>query len=77
MENKYVALKIYYNFDWVVILRTLERYGYKWISGDKLTEVHQGIRQGTLFLNPNLKQIMFSHDPESTSAYCNFYIKVQ
>ena len=76
MENKYVALKIYNNFNWQTILRKLEKNNYRWNSGDKPTRLYFDTAEGTIYINPTTKTIART-DIDSFSIYCKCYITVK
>lgn len=76
MYNKYIGLRVYNNSDIVKILTALEKYGYRWNSGNKPTELYGDTHQGVLYINPKNKTICRNHNAKHLLKYCEHYIKV-
>ena len=76
MKNKYVALRIYNNFDWKIALQELENNNYTWASGEKPTSLYYDCTQGTIFIDIKTKTLTKFPTTSYLSLFCNYYIKV-
>lgn len=77
MEDRYIGLRIYNNFNWVVTLHKLENNNYTWASGDKPTSLYYDYTQGIIFIDPNTKTLTKASKTTALSRFCNYYIEVR
>lgn len=77
IENKYVGLKIYNNFNWKAILRKLEKNNYRWASGDKPTGLYFDTVESIVYIDPITKTLVKSSITTISDKNCNYYIEVR
>lgn len=77
MYERFVCLRIFNNSSWICVLEELEKRGYLWASSDQPTSVFQGVKSGSLFIDPNEKFLVMSSNLKEKSRDCGHYIEVK